>query len=465
MKTLQAICACALFAYLQPAQSQDYTHPLKMKLPPSEFERPDPAEFELSMPNGLIAYVARANQVPLVTLSAFVRAGTVSDETPGAAEALLEALTSGGPADSTPVKFQDALRRMTAEYDVTMHDEWTEISLNVPAEDLEEALGIFADVIRSPHISADAIESAAARSAPRAAADLGAEAGTALYEGSLKSTVRLFHDVLFAKHPFGATPSEEDFGKLRIHDVVAFHNQQVVSGNIVLAVAGDIDREEIATQLTRLFGDMPAVAGPEPVRTPDVAPMKRRQHTYPVDKLQSWLVFGHDLPKVPFADRASLEVMNYILAGGHLWTRMTIETRYKYGYTNDASGFLEDRWFGPGSYTFRSYSRHDVIEAIYDNMMHEIMRIRNEPVSDREMMVAKGALTEGDFQVRYLDGYAMARNFALEKLRYGNHQRSQSYVDRIRAVTAEDVQRAAKKYLRPEKMQVVLVGAEIDLLN
>ena len=168
---------------------------------------------------------------------------------------------------------------------------------------------------------------------------------------------------------------------------------------------------------------------------------------------------------MPLEDRAALEVMNYILAGGHLYTRMTIETRYKYGYTNDASGFLEDRWFGPGSYTFRSYSRHDVIGAIYDNMMGEIERIREEPVTEEDLFVARGALTEGAFQVRYLDGYATVRSFALEKLRYGDHSRSATYVDRIRAVTVADVREAARKYIRPERIQVVLVGKPVGLLD
>ena len=120
---------------------------------------------------------------------------------------------------------------------------------------------------------------------------------------------------------------------------------------------------------------------------------------------------------------------------------------------------------GPGSYTFRSYSRHDVIKAIYDNMMGEIDRIHDELVTDEDLFVAKGALTDGAFQIRYLDGYATVRSLALEKLRFGNHSRSANYIGRVRAVTAEEVRDAARKYIRPERMQVVLVGEPIDLLD
>lgn len=452
MLTLAALLAA-------PALAQDLTHPLDMGLPASKYVRPDPADFQLVLENGLVAYVAAAKQVPLVTMSAFVRAGTVSDDNQGAAESLLDALKTSGPSRMGSGDFKAALDRMTADYTVEMHDEWTEVSLNVPAEDLDEALTLFAGVLRDPAITAANIESAAAGAAP-GNADLGGESGPALYEGSLDAAVDRFYEILYKEHPYGRRPTATDFADLEVDDVARFHAGIFVPGNVTLAVAGDIDEDGINKRLDDLFGDWPAADVPEPQGMPAVAAAAKAVHHFPSDKLQSWLVFGHDLPPVPLQDQAALEVMNYILAGGHLWTRMTIETRYRYGYTNDASGFLEDRWFGPGGYNFRSYSRPEVIRNIYDNMMDEVTRIRSEEVSGKELFVAKGALTDGAFQVRYLDGYASTRSFALERLRYGHHGNSATYIDRLRDVSKEDVRQAAIKYLRPDEMQVVIVGED-----
>ena len=443
--------------------AQELTHPLEMGLPESRFERPDPADYSVSLDNGLVAYLARADQVPLVTLSAFVRAGTVNDSNQASAEALEAALRSG-PADSSPEDFAAALERMTAEYTVAMHAEWTEVSLNVPTEDLDEALGLFAGILLSPAIGGESIQ-AAGSAVQAGAADLTGEDGPAMYEGSLAATVDKFHEILFADHPYGKTPTADELDKLKPANVRVFHDRFFVPANTVLAVAGDINTDAIAGQLEALFGDWAARKAPEPGIRPSLTPRKGAQHNFTADKLQTWLVFGHDLPRVPLDDQAALEVMNYILAGGHLWTRMTVETRYKYGHTNDASGFLEDHWYGPGSYTFRSYSRHEVIDDIYRNMMDEVARIRSEPVSDEELFVAKGALTEGNFAVAYDDGYVIARTFALEKLRYGQHERSATYVRRVRAVDADDVLAAARKYLRPGDMQIVLMGQPVDLIR
>jgi predicted Zn-dependent peptidase len=446
------------------AIAQDLTHPTRMGLPESSFERPDPADYELALDNGLVAFVAEARQVPLVTMTAFIRAGTIDDQQQGAAEALLEALRAGGPSGASPAAFRDALTRMTADYVVEMHPEWTEVRLNVPTEDLDEALDLFAYMVVAPAISNASLDKAAARAQPEGE-DLGGESGPALYEGSLTIAVDRFYDVLYADHPFGYRPTTEDFDNLTVNDVREFHARYFVPGNTTLAIAGDIDADDMQGRLAERFGNLRRATVPARPSVPDVRAGDRAQHTFPVGKLQSWLVFGHALPVVPLDEEAALEVMNYILAGGHLYTRMTVETRYKYGYTNDASGFLEPRWFGPGAYNFRSYSRHEVIRPIYDNMMSEIDLIRSEPVTDEELFIAKGALTEGAFQVRYLDGYSIARHFALERLRYGDHSRSATYVDRVRSVTADDVLDAARRYLQPDEMQVVLVGEDIDLID
>lgn len=440
-----------------PAAAQVLTHPLDMGLADGDYRRPDPADFQLAFENGLIAYVAEAGEAPLVTMSAFVRAGKVSDDRQGAAEALAEALANSGPANMSASDFRAGLRAMAADYTVALHDEWTEVTLNVATEDLDLALPMFAAILRSPAIGGESIASAAAGAA-REAGDLGGESGAALYEGSMNVAVERFHEILYRGHPYGERPTKKDFDDLQVDDVVSFHARHFVPGNITLAVAGAIDPEDIDHRLIDHFGDWTEADVPGVKQMPAVARRAQFLHHVPSKKLQSWLVIGHDLPPVPLDEQAAFDVMDYIMGAYHLNTRMMRETRYRYGYTNDASSFPEPRWYGPGVYTYRSYSRPEVIENIYRNMMRELDRVRQEQVSDREMFVAKGALTDGLFQVRYLDGYAAARSFALERLQYGDHDRSASYVKRVRAVTKQDVLDAARKYLRPDDMQVVLLG-------
>ncbi len=441
------------------AWPQVLTDPRDMALPDTGFSRPDPTDYELVLENGLHAYIARADQVPLVTMSAFVRAGKVNDTAPGAAEALADALQRGGTADMNAGEFAETLRLMTADFVVEMHDEWTEVSLNVPTEDFDQALALFSEVLRNPQISGTNIERAGA-GAGAESADLGGESGAALYEGSMNDAVAHLRDIVYEGHAFADHPGPGDFERLGPSDVASFHRRYFVPGNTTIAVAGRVDVDTVNTRLADQLSDWEAAPVP-PVEQQTAIKLKRRAlHHYPARKLQSWLVIGHALPDLPLEDRAAFDVMTYIVGAYHLNTRLMRETRYKYGYTNDASAFVDEQWFGPGIYSFRSYSRPEVIKSIYQNMMGELERTRREEVSDREMFVAKGALTDGLFPVRYLDGYTLTRSLALEKLRYGNHQRSASYVDRVRKVTKRDVLNVAQKYLQLENMQIVLVGEE-----
>jgi zinc protease len=442
-----------------PSLSQDLTHPRDMGLPDSDYTRPDPTEYQLALENGLIAYVAEANQVPLVTISAFVRAGSVNDDSQGAAESLQDALQNSGPSGMSSNDFKSALEQMTAEFEVNLHDEWTEITLNVPIEDLDRALSLLAGVLRDPAISDANIERAAGSVAP-GAKDLGGKSGPALYEGSMNVAVERFYEIIYKDHPYGSQPTADDFDELNAEDVASFHAAYFIPGNITIAVAGAINVDEINSRLDDLFGDWAVADIPTARRTPALSRSSAALHHYRSDKLQSWLVIGHGLPMVPMEDQAAFDVMNYIMGAVHLNTRMIRETRYKYGYTNDASGFPEPHWYGPGGYTFRSYSRPAVIENIYENMMNELIRIREEEVTDHELFVAIGALADGTLPIKYLDGYALTRSFALERLRYGNHDRSASYAERVRAVSKADVLNAARKYLQPDNMQVILVGEE-----
>ena len=74
------------------------------------------------------------------------------------------------------------------------------------------------------------------------------------------------------------------------------------------------------------------------------------------------------------------------------------------------------------------------------------------------MFVAQGALTDGDFAMRFEDGHTLVRTFAEELIKYGSFEHLFRYVRRVRSVSANDVRRAAQRYLHPERMAVVVLG-------
>ena len=441
------IAAGALALHTTPAVAQDYTHPRDMDLPAPSFERPDPEGLRLELDNDLSAYVAEDHRAPLVTLTAFVAAGSAHGA-PGEAAAVASALRRG-PASMSVADFRAVLDEMAAAYTVTVGREETEITMDVPAEDAWRALDLFSAILQGPAFGASSA---------------GGPGRTSQAEGidwasSIAGTIAAFDSRLYQGHPFGRSPSADDMDKANSGGAERYHRTYLVPANVVLAVAGDFDAAEARRRIAEAFSAWSGGERPEASTFPDVttAPPRRVLEAN-ADKLQGWVVIGHEIPIVPREDQAALDVMNYIFGAYHLDSRLFRESRERRGLTNDNSSFLEPGVRGPGSYTFRTSGRPEAVRLLVELTFRELQKIRDTRASEDELFVAKGALTDGTYASRYATGLDASRSYALEWLRDGDHDLSAGYPERIRAVTLEQVQAAARKYIHPERMLVSVVG-------
>jgi predicted Zn-dependent peptidase len=459
LPVLGAALASISLGTARPLEGQVLTHPLEMGLPDPGSVRPDPERLRESLPGGLVAYIVEDRTVPLVTLSAFVGAGW-ADGAPGEARALESILRIRGPAGQDPAAFAASLRAMTADYRVVLGPEELEITLDVPADDAPEAIALLARLLQTPDIAQADVAALAMRGARRAPSEAAAgEAGPVLYEGSLDAAVELFNAHLLDGHAYAPTIRAADAASLTAASVTAFHNRFFRGGNIVLAVSGDISRAEATSLLRTAFDGLPSGRAPSRgARQPLPDPEPRVAHFQTVDKLQGWVVMGHALDPVSRDDEAALLVMNYILGGGHFDARLFIEVRDKRGLANTAGGFPEWHRRGPGSYTLRTYGRPETIPLLVKILQDEARRIRSEPVSEEALLVAKGALRDGEFGMWFHNGEATARTFAREWLHDGDHSASATFRARIDGVTAADVQNAARRFLHPDRMRLVVIG-------
>jgi predicted Zn-dependent peptidase len=441
------VLALALILPASPAAGQDYTHPKAMGLPTPGFERPDPDRLRLALDNDLVAYVAEDHRAPLVTLVAFVAAGS-GHGAPGEAAVLAEALRRG-PASMSDSEFRAALADMAAEYSVALGREETEITLDVPAGDAWEALGLLAAVLREPTFSGPETGGPARTSQTR-----GID-----WERSIAGAIAAFDSRLWQGHPFGRTPTDAEMQAATTGGAQRLHGRYFVPSNVTLAVAGHFELAEARRRTADVFSSWTGGDRPAPVTFPAVTTSApRRVLMSEADKLQGWVVIGHEIPVVPREDRAALEVMDYILGAYHLDSRLFRESRELRGLTNDNSSFLEFGVRGPGAYTFRTYGRPETVRLLVDVTFRELDEIRDRPATEDEIFVAKGALVDGLYASRYSTGLDATQSYAQEWLREAGHDWSEGYPERIRAVTPAQVQAAARSYIHPERVLISVVG-------
>lgn len=444
-----ATVACAQIAAVlaaAPAHAQDFTHPKAMQLPAPAFQRPAAADLQLTLDNGLVAYVAEDRRAPLFAINAYIGVGTGHGD-PGAADALAAALRRG-PAAMTQEAFRAALADMDAEYTVTLGHEELQLSLDVLAEDAAEAIKLMSSVISAPAFEAAATAPSVSQ-APK-----GVDGGID-FASSLQGAIDLFESHLFKGHAFQRTAGADDSGPA----AKALHDNVVRGGNITLAVAGDVDPGIARQQIRELFAGITAGGVDGESAFESLAPRQSRSlQLVEADRDQGWVVIGHDLPVIPPEDEAALHVMDYILGAYHLDSRLYRSSRELRGLTNDNSSFLQPGIRGPGSYSFRTYGRPEAVRLLVDVTFRQLELMRDTLVTDDELFVAKGALVDGIYAERYATGLDAANAYAAEWLRSGSHERSASYPARISAVTAEQVQAAAQKYIHPDRMIIAVVG-------
>ena len=201
--------------------------------------------------------------------------------------------------------FAEKLQDMVAEYRVIVSQEMMELTFNVPAEHMGDAMQLIAEVLHAPDINAEDIEA------------IRATAGRVRrYGNGLGGARALFEDIILGNHAYSRTPAAEEAQRLTTTDVETFHRGFFVPRNVVLALSGDFVAEDARTALNAHFGDWKGGRAPKMKQAAPVETAPGRQiHTYPLDTRQAWIAIGHEISPVSQEARPALDVMNYILGG------------------------------------------------------------------------------------------------------------------------------------------------------
>src|SRR6185312_6082173 len=170
---------------------------------------------------------------------------------------------------------------------------------------------------------------------------------------------------------------------------------------------------------------------------------------------QSELRVGHGGVPRSHPDYFPIVVMNALL-GGLFSSRINLNLRERNAYTYGARSAFEWRR-GAGPFVVSTAVKTEVTQAATREILLEIGKMREERVSADELSLATAYL-DGVFPIRYETTNAVAQAIAIAQVYGLADDYYTKYRERIRAVTADDVLRAAQQFLHPEKLLVVAVG-------
>ena len=154
-------------------------------------------------------------------------------------------------------------------------------------------------------------------------------------------------------------------------------------------------------------------------------------------------------------DYVALAVMNRILGVGPS-SRLFLNIREDKGYTYSVGSTVPSGKYR-GTFTAQSPVRTEVTEGTIREFMNEFKRIRDEKVSPTELQNAKNAII-GGFALTLESPGNRLNNIITQKLYNFPANYWDTYPQKVEAITAEDVQRVAMKYIDINHLQIVAVG-------
>jgi len=263
--------------------------------------------------------------------------------------------------------------------------------------------------------------------------------------------------VIFGEHPYSVVaPTPESLDRASRDEFVRFHRAKLVPNNAVFIVVGDVHYDDIANRIESLFSTWER--GEELVANFPQPPARTKRTAYLVDRpgsAQSNIVIANAGITRTNPDYFPMILMHTVL-GATASSRLFMNLREDKGYTYGAYTNLDARRTA-GSFRATAEVRTQVTGDSLKEFFYELERIGSTPVSEKEVSDAKSYLT-GVLPIRLETQEGLTDQLVQIKMLNLPNDYLQHYRDRIQAVTIEDIQRVAQKYVRPDEAALIVVG-------
>jgi zinc protease len=410
-----------------------------------------PKPVEMTLPNGLTILVLEDHRLPLVTARLnILGAGALYDpaDVPGVANVTAAMLKEGTKTRSS-IQIAEQSDELGAM--IVAQAPWGSETTTFTASGLSDNANLWIPMATDILLNASFPESEWAKLKQRMKVQLQQQRGTA---GFLMQ--ERFNRAVYGNHPAAITsPTVEALDRITPAMLAEWHSTKYVPENAILGIAGDIT----PAQVTKMFSSLEAwKAGPSKASLPIATKPASGRRIFLVDRpgsVQTDVQIGNIAINRMDPDYIPMVVMDRIVGGGSA-ARLFMNLREVHGYTYGAYSMLVARRYA-GPWIAQGSMRTDATGGAMTEFMNEINRIRDQAVPEKELEETKRSIVAGfaltlERPAELLD-YAIALKVYNLPADYWD-----TYPAKIAAITAEQVQRVARKYIVPDDLQIVAVG-------
>jgi zinc protease len=416
---------------------------------PRPFEFPNAAI--KTLPNGLRVFVVSDHREPAVAARLVIlSAGSIQDPAgmPGVA-GMTAGLLTQGTAKRSAKEIAEAIDFVGGTLEAKAGRDATTVTLDVVKKDLGVGMDLLSDVVLHPAFRTEELD----RQRQQLLSDLEVQYSDPNYLATLA-----FARTLYGSSPYGlpeaGTPATVK--KLQREDFVKFHDANYAPNQALLGFAGDITPEDAFAIAEKYFGGWPKVD--VAAAAPQTAQAATATHVWLIDKpdaVQTQVRIGRIAIRRADADFLPLDVTNHIF-GGSYNSRLNTEVRIKKGLTYGASSAFSPHRY-TGSLSVETYTRTEATVDATKLVMDLLTGMSKGKISQKELGFARDYLAgvypiESETAEQVADRVLTVAAFDLPA------DYNQTYPEKIRATSLEQVQAMARKYFTTGDLDIVLVG-------
>ncbi len=404
-----------------------------------------------TMDNGMKLLLLKDDELPVVRGFLYVRTGSIHEpaDKVGLAELLGAMLRAGGTLKTPAAQFDQALASMGAEISAEVGREYGLISFKSLKDDLPQVLKLVFEMLREPAFDPKKIEVKKIQML---------EGLRRENDNPAEIAMREFPKRIYGPDNIWArSPTPESIQAISRDDLLSFHQKFFYPERMILAISGDFSESEVLAELARVTGGWPKA----PADLQKVAELETHWSSelflIPKSADQATLVLGHYGDKRTNPDKYALLLLNEILGGDALTSRLGKKIRSSLGlvygiYTR--YGLQTDY----GTFFILAQTKAASAQKVLEEVRAQLEQIRKVgDLTEAEMDFYKDSLLNSLYAQ-----YEPKFNFAKDEARFDYFNYPPNYLElfrrKIQEVTLEDLRRVAQKYLRPEALKILLVG-------
>ena len=400
-----------------------------------------------TLENGLRVLLLEDHRSPIVSFQVWYRVGSRNEQRGATGIAhFLEHMMFKGTRAHGPREFARLVEQQGGQDNAFTSQDVTSYFVDIAAERLDLVIELEADRMRNLLLEPREIESERLVVMEERRTRTDDNPGGFLSE-ELASTA-------FKAHPYGfpIIGWAEDLKRITPAEIRAFYDTYYVPNNALVVAVGAFNAPDVLATITRHFGVLPRGAEPPPVLAVEPPQKGERRVTVKKQAELPSVYLAYHVPNHTSADAVPLDVLSTILSGGRasrIYRHLVYERRLALEAGGDYSYFSLDPslfWF------WATPMPGQTPQTLEKALIEEMERLKREPVSDEELRRAKNQV-EAAFVFQEDSVHRRASLLARFEL-LGDHQLKDTFLAKVRAVTAADLMRAASAWFSQDTKNV-----------